>query len=81
MSREKRSRLRRWVGVGDEMTTPRRKEPPAAVLDDEDVRRRVAAGELVPMTVLGPAPVDPLVMARLRELAARPLRGRGSRGD
>lgn len=48
------------------------------VLDDEDVRRRVRRGELVPMRATPLTPLNPLVMARLRELAARPLRGRGS---
>jgi hypothetical protein len=48
------------------------------VLDDEDVRRRVLDGELVAMPALGAAAVDPLVMKRLRELARRSLRGRGS---
>lgn len=47
------------------------------VLDDDDVRRRVLRGEFVPMSKVPPAPPDPLTMKRLRELAARPLKGRG----
>ncbi|MGD0678678.1 MAG: hypothetical protein ABSC94_24990 [Polyangiaceae bacterium] len=58
---------------------PRTKAAPEVeVLDDAEVSRRVASGELVSLRVLPPANVDPLVMARLRELAARSLRGRGS---
>jgi hypothetical protein len=64
------------------LPTPPRIKPadPNAPLDDEEVRRRVASGELVPMPAAPPAPVDPLVMARLRENAARPLRGRSGGG-
>jgi hypothetical protein len=64
-----------------ESPTPRKIPEAVDVLEDEDVRRRVRRGELVKMTATAPARVDPLVMARLRELAARPLRRRGSGED
>jgi hypothetical protein len=65
-------------GMPAEPSTPRTIKMAVDVLDDEDVRRRVRSGELVPMRSTALAPVDPLVMARLREHAARPLRRRGS---
>lgn len=69
-----------WEVMPTESPTPRttKTSRDVDVLDDEDVRRRVRRGELVPMRASQPTPPDPLVMARLRELAARPLRGRGS---
>jgi hypothetical protein len=64
-------------------TPPKSAKPSPAVeleiLDDEDVRRRIAAGELVPMGGHVQPPPNPGVMKRLRANAARPLRGR--RGD
>jgi hypothetical protein len=66
------------------VTDPKTPVPAVEVLDDEDVRRRVRSGELVPMTKAKTAPPDPLMMKRLRELAARPLKNRGGappRGD
>jgi hypothetical protein len=64
-----------------ENPTPRKIQVAVDVLDDEDVRRRLRRGELVKMHATALAPVDPLVMARLRELASRPLRRRGSGAD
>jgi hypothetical protein len=69
------------VGMPADPPTPRAIKTAVDVLDDEDVRRRVRRGELVPMRATPLAAVDPLVMARLRELAGRPLRKRGARDD
>ncbi len=63
------------------MATPQIKSPESdTTLDDEDVRRRVASGDLVPLREVGPALVDPDVMKRMRAAAARPLRGRSGGG-
>ena len=60
-----------------DVTRPKRPAPAVEVLDDEDVRQRVRDGALVPMPAAEAPAVSPLVMKRLRELAARSLRGRG----
>jgi hypothetical protein len=48
------------------------------VLDDADVARRVAAGELVSSRSLGAPPLNEFRMKQLRELAARRIPPRGS---
>lgn len=47
-------------------------EPEPLVLDDDDVRRRVAAGELVPLPRWGEPPVREHMLAQLRANVSRP---------